>query len=75
MGVSVVYVFVIWCVIGPLLEAVVGYTYFNLTGGHLWVYEKCSIFNRTTSMLSIPFWGFAGATFYAVDKLVTLLLR
>jgi hypothetical protein len=68
-------IFIVWCIIGPIFEACVGYTYLWLAGKHLWVYERAPLFNKTTSYLSILFWGFAGVVFWAVQRFVTIVLR
>jgi hypothetical protein len=72
-GKKILVLFFIFCLAGTLAEAVVGYTYLNMTGKHLWVYEKYPIFNRTTSLLSIPFWGFVSVAMYSIQKVILMI--
>jgi hypothetical protein len=75
VGGIVLWVFFFWVVFGPILEFVVGKSYLNLKGKHLWVYEKLPLFNKTTSWLSIPYWAFAGLGIWAANQVLTQWLR
>lgn len=75
IGSAIIWVFFIFCIVGPLIEALAGYTILWMTGKHLWLYESHPIFNRTTSIISIPFWGFAGTVFYSIDRLIGSVWR
>lgn len=44
-GLRVIIVFFSWLILGPFLEALVGYTYLGITRKHLWIYERYSILN------------------------------
>lgn len=74
-GKKILYVFVFWVVFGPLLEILVGQTYLSLTGRHLWVYEKLTISNRTTSWLSVPFWAFGGLGMWALNRVLDIYFK
>lgn len=74
-GFRVVLVFFSWLILGPFLEALVGYTYLSITQKHLWIYERYAIFNRTTSYLSAPFWAFAGLGMWAFNELIRIYLQ
>jgi hypothetical protein len=71
-GGVVILVFLAWLILGPFLEATIGYTYLNITGKHLWIYERYGILNRTTSYLSAPFWAFAGLGTWALNELIKI---
>lgn len=71
-GGVVVLVFLAWLLLGPLLEACLGYSYLNMTGKHLWIYEKYGKLNRTTSYLSAPFWAFAGLGVWSLNELIKI---
>jgi hypothetical protein len=74
-GFRVIVVFFSWLVLGPFLEALVGYTYLGITNRHLWIYERYSILNRTTSYLSAPFWAFAGLGMWAFNELLKVWVK
>lgn len=74
-GIRVAVVFFSWLILGPFLEALVGYTYLGITKKHLWVYERYAILNRTTSYLSAPFWAFAGLGMWAFNELIRVYLK
>jgi hypothetical protein len=44
----------------------------NITGKHLWIYERYGILNRTTSYLSAPFWAFAGLGVWSLNELIKI---
>lgn len=69
-GVRVVLYFTGGGIVGPFLEAMIGYAYLRATGRHLWLYGKTAIFNRTTSLLSGPYWGAAVLATWALSKLI-----
>jgi hypothetical protein len=71
-GGVVILVFLEWFLLGPFLEAIIGYTYLNITGKHLWIYERYGILNRTTSYLSAPFWAFAGLGVWSLNELIKI---
>ncbi len=73
-GPKILVFFLVMCVIGPLSEATVGLTYLRVAGRHLWLYERLPLFNRTTSYLSILFWGFVSTGVYCVERVVSLLV-
>ena len=68
-------ILIVWCVVGPLLESSAGFSYLWLTGRHLWVYERAPLFHRTTSYLIIPFWGFMGVVFWAVERFIATAIK
>lgn len=74
-GVRVLIVFFTWFALGPFLEAMIGYTYLGVTKKHLWIYERFSMLNRTTSILSAPFWAFAGLGVWAFNELIRIYVK
>lgn len=74
-GVRVLVVFFAWLILGPFLEAMIGITYLQMTGKHLWVYERYSIINRTSSWLSAPFWAFAGLGTWSLNEFIKIWVK
>lgn len=74
-GVRVLIIFLAWLILGPFLESMIGYTYLWITGRHLWLYERYPVFNRTTSLLSAPFWAFAGLGMWAFNELLKVWIK
>lgn len=74
-GLKMLLAYLLFCVIGPMAEIMVGMTYLKIFGKHLWVYEKFPVFNRTTSLLSIPFWGFVCIVMYMMQLLLFSVLK
>lgn len=59
------------CAIGFFLEYLGGFVYHKTLNERLWQYDRLSI-NGYTSLLSIPFWGIGGCTFWVISKIVGL---
>jgi Putative ABC-transporter type IV len=57
LGIKVLYVFLISCVLGPLLEYGTGLTYHKVIGSRLWIYERYPLPGLYTSWLTFPIWG------------------
>jgi hypothetical protein len=72
-GYLMVMVFFSFCVAGPLVEAIAGNVILHFSGKHLWLYEAHPLFNKTTSLVCVPFWGLAGTVFFSVDRLIASL--
>lgn len=62
-GIRIVYVFLVFSVIGTFCEWLIGFVYHKVIGQRLWTYHRYSI-TKYTSILSIPLWGFAGILLY-----------
>ena len=75
LGLKIIVAFLLFCLIGPLAEIMVGMLYYKVFGKHLWIYEKFPICNRTTSLLSIPFWGFVCVVMYMMQQLVFFIFK
>lgn len=61
--------FLIFAVIGTLLEGLVGFVYQMTVGHRLWSYHRYAIAGYT-SLLAIPYWGFVGVLAYALINLL-----
>lgn len=64
---SVVWAFVIFAVVGTILEWLIGFSYHMIVGQRLWTYHRFDIYKHT-SWLSIPVWGFIGVVFYLIAQ-------
>ena len=62
-GVSLLKVFVIFAIVGTLLEWLLGFGYHKIVGQRLWIYHRLTI-TGYTSLLSTPIWGMAGIMFW-----------
>jgi hypothetical protein len=65
----VFYVFIVFSVIGTVLEWLAGFAYHMVVGQRLWTYHRFSI-GGYTSLFSIPLWGLGGVLFYLLEKLI-----
>jgi len=61
--------FIIFALLGPLLEWCIGFSYQNIVGQKLWTYHRYAIAGNT-SLLAIPFWGLAGVLFYYLARII-----
>lgn len=64
---SVIKIFLLFCVAGPALEWGIGYSYQQILGQRLWTYYRLPL-GGYTSLLAVPLWGFAGALFWFIAK-------
>lgn len=69
MGIVALYLYVITCISGPILEYVLGWAYHKTIGKRLWTYNK-SYLNGYTSFLVIPYWGLVGICVLALTEIV-----
>jgi uncharacterized membrane protein len=60
-------IFIIFSLVGTLLEWLIGFFYHQIVGQRLWTYHRYSI-NGYTSLLSLPLWGLAGVLFWLLAK-------
>ena len=70
-GVKVLYFFVASCVVGFVLEYLLGKAYHKTLNRRLWTYSKYSV-DGYTSLLTIPMWGIAGIVFWLLANFVGL---
>lgn len=63
VGFSVWKFFLIFMILGTVLEYCIGYSYKIIVGQRLWQYNKYSI-NGHTSLLALPLWGLCGVLVY-----------
>ncbi len=70
VSVSILKYFLIFAVLGTVLEYCIGFSYQTVVGQRLWVYNKYSIAGHT-SLLSVPLWGLCGALIYLLSKTVS----
>lgn len=68
-GSSVFKIFLIFGLIGPLFEWLVGFSYYQIMGARLWTYKILTI-DGHSSLLTIPLWGMAGVLFYLISQQV-----
>lgn len=59
IGPIVLYVYLIACIAGPVLEYILGKAYHLTIGKRLWTY-KASALGGYTSLYVIPYWGLVG---------------
>ena len=60
---DILFIFLASCLVGPVLEWLVGFAYHRTLGEPLWTYKRLNI-SGYTSWLSIPLWGLVGVFFY-----------
>lgn len=63
VGLSIWKFFLIFMILGTVLEYWIGYSYKIIVGQRLWTYNKYS-FHGYTSWLAIPLWGWCGVLVY-----------
>lgn len=68
-GSTIIYIFLIFSVVGTALEWLAGFTYHMVVGQRLWTYHRFSI-GGYTSLLSIPLWGLGGVFFWLLQKII-----
>jgi uncharacterized membrane protein len=64
-GIGVVYLFVVSCFVGCLLEYLIGFAYHKTLNKRLWTYDRFGI-HGYTSLLTFPMWGVAGVIFWFI---------
>ncbi|OGI76263.1 hypothetical protein A3C57_00150 [Candidatus Nomurabacteria bacterium RIFCSPHIGHO2_02_FULL_33_12] len=69
VSLSILKYFLIFAVLGTILEYCIGYSYKTVVGQRLWMYNKYSIAGHT-SLLAIPLWGLCGALIYLLSKAI-----
>ncbi len=63
VNIKLLYFFLIFSIIGTLIEYCIGLSYKTIVGQKLWTYHKYSV-QGYTSLLSIPIWGLCGVLMY-----------
>jgi hypothetical protein len=63
VGLTALKIFLLFAILGPFGEWCIGFAYQSMVGQKLWTYHRFSV-NGNTSLLAVPFWGFAGVLFY-----------
>jgi len=66
-GQSALNVFLVFCLLGTILEWCIGYSFNQVVGQRLWTYHRYAI-GGYTSYLSIPIWGMGGVMFWLLAK-------
>lgn len=69
LGFSIIKWFIIFALVGTILEYCIGYSYYKVVGKNLWTYNKYSI-NGHTSYLAIPLWGLGGVLLYLMSMVI-----
>ena len=67
VGFNPLKMYLIFIVIGPIIEWFLGYLFDLFFGERLWTYHRLNI-SKYTSWLSLPFWGNAGVLFWLLAK-------
>lgn len=67
VGMSLLYVFVVFALAGTAFEWLIGFFYHQIIGQRLWTYHRYTI-SGYTSLLSVPFWGLAGVFFWLLSQ-------
>lgn len=67
VGMSLLYVFVVFALAGTAFEWLIGFFYHQIIGQRLWTYHRYTI-SGYTSFLSVPFWGLAGVFFWLLSQ-------
>lgn len=67
-GKSLIFVFLVSIVIGPVFEWVAGFGYHKIVGQRLWTYHRYDV-DGYTSLLSVIPWGLFGVLFWIIAKL------
>jgi uncharacterized membrane protein len=70
-GLVIIVLYGISAVGGTFMEYLLGFAYHKAASRMLWTYNKMAI-HGYTSILSIPFWGFAGIFFFLMAKAFAL---
>lgn len=66
-GIRLLNVFLIFSIVGTILEWLIGFFYYHIVGQRLWTYHRYSL-NGYTSLLSIPLWGLGGILFWLLAQ-------
>lgn len=66
-GMSVLKIFFFFALFGPVMEWLVGSSYYQMMGVRLWTYKKFT-YKGHTSLLTMPLWGMAGVLFYLIAR-------
>ncbi len=61
-GLSIIQAYILFAIVGTLLEWLVGFSYHQIVGQKLWTYHRYSL-TGYTSFLATPIWGLAGVLF------------
>jgi hypothetical protein len=67
-GFKILTIFIFFSVIGPILEALAGYSYHMVVGQRLWTYHRHSL-KGYTSVLSAFLWGLGGVLFWLLVEI------
>lgn len=67
---SILKFFIIFALLGTILEYCIGYSYKMVVGQKLWSYYRYSI-KGYTSLLSIPLWGLCGSMMYLLVRAIS----
>lgn len=67
-GVKIIYFFFASCVVGFVLEYLLGLAYHKTLNRRLWAYNDRFNLSGYTSLLTVPIWGCAGVVFFILGK-------
>lgn len=68
-GLSPLWVFLGFAVMGTAMEWLMGYAYYHIIGQRLWTYHRYAL-SGYTSLLVMPLWGLAGLIFWVIASAV-----
>jgi uncharacterized membrane protein len=66
-GEQILRIFIIFAILGPILEWLTGYAYYRIVGTRLWLYRRFA-YQGHTSLLTIPLWGMTGVLFWLISR-------
>lgn len=67
-GIYLLNIFLIFSLVGTILEWLAGFAYHMIVGQRLWTYHRYSV-GGYTSLFSIPLWGLGGILFWLLVKI------
>lgn len=71
ISLKIIILFIISAIFGFFAEYILGLAYDKTLNKRLWNYYRFSL-EGYTSLLSIPFWGIAGVSFWLLGKMIGL---
>ena len=67
-GIKIIYLFALSAIVGFTLEYSLGFAYHKTLNKHLWYYNRLSVGDGYTSLLTFPMWGVAGVVFWLLSQ-------
>ncbi len=70
-GKDIIYFYLMSCLLGFILEGLLGWIYHKTLGERFWKYDRYTIGGHT-SFLTLPLWGLAGVMFFLLSYFMGL---